>query len=269
MRRRRNQSGETSRTAVAFIGLMLMTGSVIWLQFFPAAKEPAPVASESRPRPQEGVALVVIDPGHGGVDSGAMSAGLLEKDLTLDVAQRLQRIIRQRGFQSLLTRDGDDYKSLANRAEFANRQRDCIFVSIHFDEAKLPTSTGVGTYYAARQFERAVPFSSWLPFLQRSSGEPPNLFSQSLAGFIQQSLVSRTQAVNRGTRAEQFYVITNVRHPAVLVEGGFLTNQDDIARLGSEEYRERMAMGICEGIFQYREALRDRQSTLAVATPDR
>jgi len=268
MRRGRDQSGETSRSVVAFIGLLLMIGSVIWLQFSPVTKEPAPVTSKP-PRPtQEGALLVVIDPGHGGVDTGAISAGLLEKDLTFDVAQRLQRVLHQHGFKTLLTRGGDDYKSLANRAEFANRQRDCIFVSIHFDEGKAATSSGVETFYAARQFDGELSLTSWLPFLQQEATQTSNLFSQSLAGFIQQSLVSRTQAVNRGTRAEQFYVIANVRHPAVLVEGGFLTNQDDIAKLASEEYRERMAIGMSEGIVQYRDALRGRQSTLAVATPE-
>jgi N-acetylmuramoyl-L-alanine amidase len=266
MRRHRLRSGSTSRGVLALIGLLLMIGSLVCLQFFPASIEP--VVTKEPAHPQETVALVVIDPGHGGVDSGAVSAGVLEKDLTLDVAQRMRRIMHEQGFETLLTRDGDEYKSLANRADFANRQRDCIFVSIHFDEGKLTASTGVETYYAARQFEHAIPFSSWLPFLQRAATQSPNVFSQSLAGFIQESLVARTQAFNRGTRAEQFYVIANVRHPAVLIEAGFLTNKDDIARLESEEFRERMATAICEGIVRYRDVVRDRQSTLAVATPE-
>ena len=219
-------------------------------------------------RPGEVVSLVIIDPGHGGIDSGTTSAGILEKDLTLDVAHRVRRLVHLQGVETLLTREKDDYKSLANRADFANRQRDCIFVSIHFDEAQRAESTGVETYYAAHPFERAFPFSSWLPFLQRASAESPDILSQSLAGFIQESLIKRTQAFDRGTRAEQFYVIANVRHPAVLVEGGFLTNTDDFAKLASEEYRERMAAAICEGILLYRDTLRGRQPALAVANPE-
>jgi N-acetylmuramoyl-L-alanine amidase len=265
MRRGRNQTGATSRSLLAIIGLLLMLASLIWLQLFPPSREPA-LSSKSQ-RAGE-ISLVIIDPGHGGIDSGSTSDGVLEKDLTLDVAQRVRRLIHLQGFETLLTREGDDYKSLANRADFANRQPDCIFVSIHFDEAKLPASTGVETYYAAHQFGRALPFSSWLPFLQRTASESPNILSQSLAGFIQESLVTRTQAFNRGTRAEQFYVIANVRHPAVLVEGGFLTNKDDVAKLASEEYRERIATAICEGILLYRDTLRGRQPALAVATPE-
>ncbi len=265
MRWRGQQSGSASRDVLALIGLLLIVASTAWLQFFPSAK----FSTRIEPRnTDQGVALIVIDAGHGGVDSGAICAGVLEKDLTLDVAQRVRRIAQARGFQTLLTRDGDEYKSLASRADFGNRQRDCIFVSIHFDEGKPGISTGVETYYAAHQFEHAFPFSAWLPFLRKAAAQSPDVFSQSLAGFIQESIVSRTQAFNRGTRAEQFYVIANMRHPAVLVEGGFLTNNNDVAKLASEEYREKLATAICEGIAHYRDVLRNGRSTLAVAAPE-
>jgi N-acetylmuramoyl-L-alanine amidase len=104
--------------------------------------------------------------------------------------------------------------------------------------------------------------------LQRVSAESPNVESQDLAGLIQDSVVARTQSVNRGTKAEQFFVIANVRYPAALVEGGFLTNKEDNARIGSEEYREQLAAAISEGILNYRERLRQRQPTLAVTAPE-
>ncbi len=265
MRRGRRQTGATSRNIPAVIGLLLMLASLIWLQLLPSRKEPA--LSRKSQRPGE-VSLVIIDAGHGGIDSGTTAGGVLEKDLTLDVAKRVRRLVQAKGLGTMLTREKDIYKSLANRADFANRQRDCIFVSIHFDEGQRAAATGVETYYAAHQSGRTVPFSSWLPFLQRAASDSPNILSQSLAGFIQESLVKRTQAFNRGTRAQQFYVIANVRHPAVLVEGGFLTNKEDVAKITSEEYRERMATAICEGISHYRDTLRDRQTALAVATPE-
>jgi len=255
--------GGASRDLLAVLGLFLMLGSLAWLQFLPSTREFSPTNKPTRA--PENVTLVVIDPGHGGIDSGAICAGVLEKDLTLDLAQRVQRIVQSRGCHALLTRNGDEYKSLANRADFANRQSDCIFVSIHFDEGKIGVSTGVATYYAARQYGRSVPFLSWLPFLRQVTGDSPNLFSQSLAGFVQESLISRTQAFNRGARAEQFYVIANVRHPAVLIEAGFLTNPDDITKLASADYREKMAAAICEGVLRYRDVMQNRQSTLAVA----
>ena len=88
----------------------------------------------------------------------------------------------------------------------------------------------------------------------------------SLAGFIQEALVAHTQAVNRGTKPQQYYVIANVRHPAVLVEGGFINNQIELTKLGTEQYREEIASAICEGIVRYRELLQQRRSQLATTT---
>jgi N-acetylmuramoyl-L-alanine amidase len=108
-----------------------------------------------------------------------------------------------------------------------------------------------------------------LPFLQRTSSDPPNLESQSLAASIQESLVARTQAANRGTRPQQFFVIANVRHPAVLIEGGFLTNKDEVTKLANADYREQMAIGIADGILRYRDSLLGKETPLAVDLPTR
>ena len=78
-------------------------------------------------------------------------------------------------------------------------------------------------------------------------------------------MVARTKAVDRGTKAEQFYVIANVQVPAVLIEAGFLSNSEDMAKLGTDDYREQMAAAISEGIMRYRDVLRERQLPLAVA----
>ena len=193
-----------------------------------------------------------------------MCGGVLEKDLTLDVAHRVDRLLEAEGIATVMTRLGDTYVSLAERAAFANRVSDCIFISIHFNEDNRPVSTGVETYYAAHQITPGSFMTSWLPFLWRALSESPNLESQSLAGFIQEALVARTQAFDRGTKAKQFFVIANVTSPAVLVEGGFLTNKEDNSRLTSEDYREQLAAAISDGILRYRDALKQRQSAVAV-----
>jgi len=189
---------------------------------------------------------------------------MLEKDLTLDVAHRVDRLLEAEGIATVMTRLGDTYVSLAERAAFANRVSDCIFISIHFNEDNQPVSTGVETYYAAHQITPGSFMTSWLPFLWRALSESPNLESQSLAGFIQEALVARTQALDRGTKAKQFFVIANVTSPAVLVEGGFLTNKEDNSRLTSEDYREQLAAAISDGILRYRDALKQRRSAVAV-----
>lgn len=198
-----------------------------------------------------------------------MCGGILEKDLTLDVARRVDRLLQAQGLATVMTRVGDGYVSLADRAALTNRARDCVFVSIHFNEGNKPVSTGVETYYAAHQTTTGMPIVSWIPLLQRISSDSPNPESQSLAGLIQGSLASRTQAANRGTKAEQFFVIANVRHPAALVEGGFLSNKEDIAKIQSENYREQIASAISEGILNYRDGLKQRQPTLAITAPDK
>ncbi|PYJ75323.1 MAG: hypothetical protein DME72_00115, partial [Verrucomicrobia bacterium] len=192
-----------------------------------------------------------------------------EKNLTLDVAHRVDRLLEAEGIATVMTRLGDTYVSLAERAAFANRVSDCIFISIHFNEDNRPVSTGVETYYAAHQITPGSFMTSWLPFLWRALSESPNLESQSLAGFIQEALVARTRALDRGTKAKQFFVIANVTSPAVLVEGGFLTNKEDSSRLTSEDYREQLAAAISDGILRYRDALKQRQSAVAVTAPGR
>lgn len=198
-----------------------------------------------------------------------MCGGVLEKDLTLDVAHRVDRLLEAERIATVMTRLGDNYVSLAERAAFANRVSDCIFISIHFNEDNRPVSTGVETYYAAHQITPGSFMTSWLPFLWRALSESPNLESQSLAGFIQEALVARTQALDRGTKAKQFFVIANVTSPAVLVEGGFLTNKEDNSRLTSEDYREQLAAAISDGILRYRDALKQRRSAVAVTAPGR
>jgi N-acetylmuramoyl-L-alanine amidase len=210
----------------------------------------------------ETFAVVVLDPGHGGRIRRSLRQRF-GKDLTLDVARRIDRLLDSEGVATLMTRLGDAYVSLADRAAFANRVRNCIFVSIHFNEDNKPVATGVETYYAAHQITAGSFLASWLPFLWRPLSESPNPESQNLAGFMQEALVARTRAVDRGTQARQFFVIANVTAPAVLIEGGFLTNKEDISRLASEDYRNQIAAAISDGILRYREAASRRQTAVA------
>ena len=249
--------------ALAWAGWFIMALSLLWLESLPPL-ERLGLTSNNPARPGGAVTLVVIDPGHGGPDSGTMRNGILEKDLALDVGQRVQRLAQAKGFATLMTRSRDEKVSLAARAAMANRERDCIFVSIHFDEGARAEATGVQTFYAVRQIPRTG-VRSWLPFLQPVASEPNNFESQSLAGFVEEALVSGTHAFNRGTRAEQFYVVANVRHPAVLIEGGFLSNNEELAKLATNEYRQQIAAGITEGLVRYREIAHARQPALAAS----
>jgi N-acetylmuramoyl-L-alanine amidase len=253
-----------TRTILALLGVLLMIASFVWMQMAPRRESIAKSTKAQRPPTPRPFAVVVLDPGHGGQDSGAMCGGVLEKDLTLDVSRRIDRLLDAEGIATLMTRLGDTYVSLADRAAFANRVSNSIFISIHFNEDNQPVSSGVETYYAAHQITAGSFVASWLPFLWRAVSESPNSESQKLAGFIQEALVARTRAVDRGTKPKEFFVIANVTSPAALIEGGFLTNKEDISKLASENYREEIAAAVADGILRYRDALKIRETALAM-----
>ena len=252
------------RNVLAVGGLLLMIASLVWIsvhQEMPPAIHRQSKAIRSRiPKP---FAVVVLDPGHGGQDSGAICGGVMEKDLTLDVARRVDRLLDSQGIATLMTRLGDSYISLADRAAFGNRTNGSIFISIHFNEDNKPVASGVETYYAAHQIASGSSLASWLPFFSRTSSSSPKPESQSLAGFIQEALVARTRSVDRGTQAKQFFVIANVTSPAVLIEGGFITNKNELSKLASEDYRDQLAAAVADGILRYRDAVSQRESALA------
>src|SRR6202171_921184 len=172
--------GGTMKNIVAWLGLLLMVASFIWWQVLSI---PTPPATSTRhtaaPTP---FTLVVLDPGHGGQDSGAMCGAIYEKDLTFDIAQRVDRLLQAQGLVTLMTRVGDSYVSLADRAAVTNRARDCIFVSIPFNEGKK-VGGGVETYYAEHQAAPAPRLVSWIPFFQGPAGESPTFASASVGAF--------------------------------------------------------------------------------------
>src|SRR6516165_11529509 len=252
------------RNVLAVGGLLLMISSLVWISVH---QEKLPVINRqskaTRSRTPKPFAVVVLDPGHGGQDSGAMCGGVMEKDLTLDMARRVDRLLDSQGIATLMTRLGDSYVSLADRAALGNRAKDSIFISIHFNEDNKPVASGVETYYAAHQINSGSTFASWLPIFSQPPSNSPKPESQSLAGFIQEALVARTRSIDRGTQPKQFFVIANVSSPAVLIEGGFITNQDELSKLASEDYRDQLAAAIADGIVRYRDVLSQRRSALA------
>lgn len=171
--------------------------------------------------------VVVIDPGHGGEDRGGLPRQRIpEKVMTLDVGLRLERVLLNLGYRVVMTRRSDRFVSLSERCRIANRIRNCIFISIHFDAYYNSRSNGVGTYYA-----------------KYNSGR--------LATLIQRRLVQRLRPTNRGVKRARFYVIRNTFSPSVLIEGGFLTNPRESQKILSTNYRQALANAIAQGILDY------------------
>ncbi len=255
------------RRFLPWIGLVLLAVSfVCFVLLAPPVRDVA--QTQQPPTPAgEGRFVVVLDPGHGGDDSGAMCGAIMEKDLALDVARRTELLLRTAGYRTVLTRDSDRYLSLAERAEIANEEENSLFVSIHFNDGERAAASGVETYFAARQRTTTPGLMGWLSFFQPAKTTPLLAQSESLARFLQAALVEHTQAVNRGTKTAQFYVIRNVRHPAALVEGGFITNPEDVTKLTTEKYRQQIASAISEGIRRYRTVAEPDEPTLAWLAP--
>lgn len=256
------------RRFAPWLGLLLMAISFVWFTRLPASMQTATAPGKPLAKP-EATFVVVLDPGHGGQDSGAVCGTMLEKDLTLEVALRAELLLRAAGLKTVLTRDSDRYVSLAERASLGNREDNSLFISIHFNDSGRENASGVETYYALKQSARPGVLA-WLPFLERSEAVPLTAQSQSLASYLQAALVARTSAADRGIKAGQFYVIANIRHPAVLVEGGFLTNKSDVTKLGTVEYRQHLAAAISDGVDRYRTAIREGapRRTLVAARPE-
>jgi N-acetylmuramoyl-L-alanine amidase len=174
---------------------------------------------------------IVVDAGHGGSDQGADGFGLLEKDITLNVALKVEAKLKAAGYNVVMTRTTDVLPSLDERVAIAENSGADAFVSIHCN-AFDGSAEGTETYYYAY-----TPFGSQ---------------SKTLASMIQGQLVTALQTTNRGIKSNDYRVITNnTVMPSVLTELGFIDNAADAAKLGSDLYRDKAATAIVAGINDY------------------
>jgi len=170
---------------------------------------------------------VVIDAGHGGHDNGGQWGRVYEKHLALDTAYRLESKLKALGYQTVMTRRSDYFISLPQRVSTGNRYNNAIFVSIHYNYTWKQNVSGLETFYSTEQGRR-------------------------LAYHVQNSLIKRTRTVDRKVKYARFYVIRNSRLPAILVEGGFVSNEAERSRMKSAWFRDSIAQGIADGIQRYR-----------------
>ena len=179
---------------------------------------------------------IVIDPGHGGNDGGTSSLDkrILEKNLTLSTSLMLQEYLQRKGFNAVLTRNKDVYVSLSERSQFANSRRAHLFVSIHFNAAKNRNAEGIEIFYDGS-----------------STIQSRAKLSKLLAQDVLKNILQLTQAENRGVKEREFFVIRKTWMPAILVEGGFLTNANEKNKLRDQRYLSQIALGIARGIEEY------------------
>lgn len=198
----------------------------------PAAKQSADKAvslqKTSRPAIANKSRTIIIDPGHGGRDRGASRSGIHEADLTLQVALKLEKQLKNEGFRVVLTRRSNTYLSLSKRAAIANRYRNALFVSVHFNATDNQQCSVHGTevYYAS------------------ASG-------RHLARLIHPLLAAQCKTRNRGVRLARYSVLMNTHCPAVLIECGYLSNRNERGRLASSSHQQKIAAAIAKGIVRY------------------
>jgi len=197
---------------------------------------------------------VVIDPGHGGNDGGASSREHLEKELTLRLAEALKVRLEELGYATVMTRTDDRYLALSERVAVVNaREEPSLLISLHFNRGNAAYINGVETYYCEEK--QAPPRGwRWIGFFN-----PPDEVDtgEVLAAEVQQAIVAKTGARDRGIRPSKFYVTRHTWSPAILVEGGFLSNRMEAALLASQDYLGRMAEGIAQGVENWYERQSD------------
>ena len=174
----------------------------------------------------KGTRKVVIDAGHGGSDYGAIRNGINEKDITLDVAKRVEALLKKEGYAVKMTRTSDVYVSLQGRCDISNAYDPDIFVSIHVNSSVRPEITGIETHYYHQE-------------------------SMSLAQTLHSSLASNINSKNRGLFKSKFYVINHTTAPSILMEIGFISNDGERAQLVSEKRKQDTAKSIAEGVKNY------------------
>jgi N-acetylmuramoyl-L-alanine amidase len=221
-----------------------------------------------------GVARIVVDPGHGGHDPGAQAKGLNEADLTLDVALRLEKLLREDGFDVVLTRRANVYVPLEERTAIANRENADLFLSIHVNASRNDNAQGVETYVlsfasspeaeavAARENSASSGGMHELPDIIKAIALNNKLDeSRDFAGMVQEALVSRLRRSNKnlrnlGVKKAPFVVLIGASMPSVLAEISFLTNKQELQLLKTTTYKQRVAEALHASVLRYRRSLK-------------
>src|SRR5437762_5742289 len=221
------------------------------LRLLPAALSIATVAcgtssAASRSSPGQSASsptAVVIDAGHGGFDRGGIPGQMVaEKEMTLDVAQRLKKTLAASGYRVVMTRDSDVFVPLGTRVAIANSYSNAIFVSIHFNSAKRSGAGGIETYFFNRE---SLPLASAIHYFV-AGGAPSS---------------------NRSVRRRGYYVLRKTTVPAVLVECGFLTNPTEAAYAQTASPRQKLAEEIATGV-RGRDSVTSARTSTRVATSE-
>lgn len=207
------------------------------LPSWPSTQETSSNATKIKPPLFVQNVSIMIDPGHGGHDIGTQSISkprYQEKSLNLATSKFVIGYLQQLGYRVLITREEDRFVSLEKRANMANEQKPTLFVSIHYNSAPSAEAQGVEVF-----------------FYQAKDKKERTLKSKRLAQAVLKNILAETEAKSRGVKHGNFLVIRQTTMPAILVEGGFVTNEAEMQNLKDPTYLKRLAWGIVRGIEEY------------------
>jgi N-acetylmuramoyl-L-alanine amidase len=176
---------------------------------------------------------IIVDPGHGGDDFGTKVGTTIEKIVNLKTSEYVAALLKKNGYEVQMTRKKDVFVALADRVEMANRSKASLMVSIHFNAAQSKEAEGLEIFY----------FKD--PVLERKTS------SKNLADAVMKKILDKTKAKSRGVKSGNFCVIRDTTIPAILVEGGFLTNERELEKIRQDQYLKSLAQGIVDGIEAY------------------
>jgi len=239
--------------------------------------EPVAPPREREPRRPGEIRVVAIDPGHGGEEDGAVgSSGVKEKDLVLDLSQRLRSLLERNGIEVVLTRENDQAVDLPLRTALANHMRADLFLSIHANFSGRSNARGAETYFLSWEGndEEADSLArregAYTATPGSSSSEKIDLVlwdmaqaeylgrSSSLAEQIQDEMNALAGVPSRGVKQAPFRVLVGAAMPAVLVEVGFLSNKEEESLLAGSDYRDRVAAALASAVERFRnESMRE------------
>lgn len=235
---------------------MISEGNTTLISAMDVVKIIEPILRPQKIKNATAVKTVVLDAGHGGHDSGARGPLGSEKDAALDVVLRAKKLLEQDGYVVRCTRTTDRFIPLEERAAFACKFTNAIFVAVHFNKSSTGGGTGLETYCLA---PRGVPSMDeenlrYSDFVQYK-GHARDAENTALATTVHAALVRNLKLTDRGIKRARFVVIKNISIPGILVEGGFMSGAPDYQLIATPEYRQKMAQSIVEGINRYKEAV--------------
>jgi N-acetylmuramoyl-L-alanine amidase len=252
-----------------------------------AAPAPGTPGLQPPPRPQDapGIRTIVIDPGHGGREVGAIGpGGLMEKDITLAIARKLQTALAGKlGARVVLTREDDSVVSLDQRTALANQYKADLFISVHLNAAVVKDAKGSETYFLSLEASDELAKKAAESENAQSSVPNPNADlnlilwdlahqayvdeSSRLAQAIQEEMNAATGVANRGVKQAPFKVLVGATMPAALVEVGFISNPEEEAKLQSEEFQNLMVETLSKAVQRYKTDYETRIGVIRPAAP--